>query len=314
MPEDSIDVDADVIEPAAPAEEKPAEIDADESEAEADGPKSLDEPETEETDDGEGDGEDGEDDEAVEMREFDFGGNKLAVPKDSVPPELADKIDEFTKGTWSDYTRKAQANAETAKALQARESAVAKLTTLNGETLQTYTKGLQLRSEIEQLSQVDLNEMWQSNPDQARRVSDALAHKQAEFQNVVAIVGQHEQALDAAQQSEIVRRSEEGKAVLNSYVKDFSKKIAPDVVDYVVQDGMPKAEAEKWALNPTMAKYAHKAMLYDRMQATASKPKPNQSPATPLKAIKTKGAATGSRTSPDNMSVEQMRKHLGIAS
>jgi hypothetical protein len=156
--------------------------------------------------------EEAEESDDAELIEFNFGGNKLEVPKGSLPEELEAKVQEFANNTWSDYTKGKQAIADLAKTIAADREAVAKLTTLNGEALQTYSHGLQLRQEIEQLSQVDLQFEWQSNPDRARQISDTLANKQAEFQNIIGLVGQQEQALDAAQQEDLVRRSDEGQA------------------------------------------------------------------------------------------------------
>lgn len=275
-----------------------------------DGPKELveeatDEDQTDDADDSEGD------EDAVEMRVYDFGGNKMEIPKDAVPPELAEKIEDFTKGTWAKFTKDQQANVEKAKALSTQESAVAKIINLNGQALQTYSRGLQLRTEIEQLEKVDFDELWQSDPDQARRVSDLKSSKQAEFQNIVDQVGRHDRALSEAQQSEVARRSDEGKAVLDRRFKDFSTEKAPEVVKYVVEKyGMSQDDADQWAMNPSVTEMAYKAMLYDRMQAAKPTKKPTQ--AKPVTAMKAKGGTSGSHD-PDKMSMDQLAKHLELA-
>lgn len=257
--------------------------------------------------DGEGD-EDGEQQETAEEIEFDFGGNKLKVPKGSIPEEVAEQLDKFTKGTWSDYTRKSQEIAETKKSLEARAGAVEKLVNLNGEALQTYSRGLQLRGELEQLQSIDLNALWQSDPDRARRVSDTLAQKQAEFQSIVSKVAQTEQQLTQTQQAEMARLADEGKQYMERRIKGWSEKV-PDVIDYVVKNyGMTKEEAETWPLNPKTAEMAWKAMQFDRMQAQAKpKPAPKAAPAAPVKPMKAKGAATAQKD-PDKMSVEEWVK------
>jgi hypothetical protein len=158
-----------------------------------------------------------------------------------------------------------------------------------------------------------VNELWQSNPDQARRVSDTLASKQADFQNIVAQVGEQEYALSEAQQSEIARRGEVGEAELNRYAKDFTTNVAAEVVKYAIEDGkFSPEEAAKWRQNPVVTKWAHKAMLYDRMQAKAKKPSSKPTQAKPVPAMRAKGAGTGSRD-PDNMSMSQLKKHLSLA-
>lgn len=258
-----------------------------------------------------------------EFDEFDFGGNKLQLPKGSVPDELRTKIDEFTKGTWGDYTRKSQEHAERSKAVEARERAVEKIVSLNGEALQTYSQGLQLKAEIEQLSQIDVNALWQSDPDRARRISDTLARKQAQFQQVVQQVSQKETEMSKAQAEELSRRKEEGKAVIERRVKGFTEKL-PEVLDYVVEHhGMDRKEAEEnWSLNPSFAVMAYKAMRFDRMQQAQKKtPAPKTPPAQPMKPVANKGgrASLDLVKDADKMSVdewtrkrnEQLRKKQG---
>lgn len=247
-------------------------------------------------------GEEAAEEEEAPNVEFNFGGNKLEVPKGALPAELEAKVQEFSDNIWSDYTKGKQANADEAKQVATEREAVAKLTTLNGEALQTYSRGLQVRQEIEQLSQVDTNALWQSNPDQARQVSDRLASKQAELQNIISQVGQQEAALDEAQQADLVRRTDEGKALLDRRFKDFSTEKAPEVVKYAVEKGMEQAEAEKWALNPRVTEMAYKAMMYDRMQATPKKAKAAPKPAKPVTAPKAPGRASKPKSEiPTNM-------------
>ena len=256
--------------------------------------------------------EEAEESDDAELIEFNFGGNKLEVPKGSLPEELEAKVQEFANNTWSDYTKGKQAIADEAKQIASDREAVAKLTTLNGEALQTYSHGLQLRQEIEQLSQVDLQFEWQSNPDRARQISDTLANKQAEFQNIIGLVGQQEQALDAAQQEDLVRRSDAGKQMLDRRIKDFSTENAPEVVKYAVEKGMSKEQAEQWQMNPLVTEMAYKSMLYDRMQAAPKKAKVTPAQAKPLKAMKASGNGTGPKKADNDLSYEELGKVLGI--
>lgn len=246
----------------------------------------------EEAEESEEEAEDTEGDEEPEVDSFDFGGNKLELPKGSVPDELREKIEDFTKGIWGDYTRKSQDVAERSKSIEAREQAVEKLSNLNGEALNLYSKGLALRSELEQLSQVDLNAMWQSDPDQARRISDRVSQKQAEFNSIVSQVNQKESELTSEQQAELARRRDEGRQVVEKRIKGASEKI-PEIVGYMVENyGLDRKEAEdNWPLNPTFTEVAYKAMLYDRMKSQTKPKKPAPKQAQPVKPMKAKGTA-----------------------
>lgn len=248
--------------------------------------------------------------EQVEEIEFDFGGNKFKVPKGSIPDEIADQLDKFTKGTWSDYTRKSQEVAEVRKSVEARAQAVAKLESINGEVLNTYSKGLQIKAEIEQLRGIDVDALWQSNPDQARRVSDLMAQKSAEFNATVNKVAQLETGLTQAQEAEAARRAQEGEAVLERRIKGFSQKV-PEIIEYVAQSyGIDKDHAAKvWRQDPASAEMAYKAMMFDRMQSAGKKPAPvPPKSAVPVTAMKAKGASPASNLNLSDPA--QMAKYL----
>ena len=320
-----------VSDPASYAAEAPVATEKEE------GPKSLEDlepsPESDSADEVEAAGEEGEgeseeevdvsaddDSEAteetsVDMLEFDFGGDKFQVEKGEIAPELAGRLQEFVDGTWKDYQHKSQANAVASKSLKTQGEALEKMVGLNGEALQTYSKGLQLRSDIEELQSVDIASLWHSDPDKARRVSDLLSSKKSEFSGIVTQVGHHEAALDEAHRTETVRRSEEGVVAINKAIPGFTEKHAPDVVKYAVEKyGMAKSEADNWAMNPSVTQMAFKAMMYDRMQAKKPHKGVANKPAqvAPIRPMKSKGSASSGSQNPDKMSMGQLSKHLGI--
>ena len=285
------------VEPEAPEAEDV------ETEAEA-----VEAPETEEADTDEPDLDEAEDeaeqddDEEPEEDELEYGGNKFRIPKGALPEDVKAKLDQFLKGSNADYTRKTQEVAEQRKQVEARASAVEQLSGMSDELLVEFSKGRHLRDEIEQLQGVDLNDLWQSNPDQARRVSDALSAKQAEFQKTIAKINETEGQLKQTQAAEVARVAERGKVEVEKYVKGFSERV-PDVVAYVADNyGIPKEVAERdWPLNPATAAMAYKAMKYDQMQAKAAR-KPTAAKAAPLKPIKGKGG--GAKPDPDKQSID----------
>lgn len=293
------------------------EVEADAEEVEAQEPEAEEveaQPEGEDNDAEAPEDDDAEDEEPeIEEIEFNFNGEKLRVPKGSIPDDLATKVDEFVRGAESNTTRKFQELAEKSKAVEAREQAAEKLLSLNNDTLETYSRGLQVKQEIEQLSQVDLSALWQSNPDEARRVSDRISQKQAEFQRIVSDVSHKEAELTQAQQAEIARRKEEGEAAIEKQMKGFKTEKLPAVIKYATETlGIDAKSAEAdWALNPAMTLAVHKAMLYDQMQTTAKKANPKPTPAKP---IKTQKGGTGAKAQKDvsAMSAAEMAKHLGL--
>jgi len=292
-------VDAEADPEANDAVEAPEAEDNDAADVEAgeqDTDTDVDDPE-----DGEGDAED--EDEEIE---FDFGGNKMTVPKGKIPEELATKVQTFSKEIWADYTRKSQELGERSKSVEARESAVERMTGLNDEALSIYSRGLQLQEELKRIDSVDLNGLWQSAPDRARQISDARSARQAELQNIVSKLSAKEQELSQAQEAEVSRRLEEGRARVARSVKNFDEKA---LVEYAVSRGMPERDAKQWPVNPLIAEMAWESMMYRRMQAQAGKKKPAtvKAPAAdtkPVKPMPSKGQAKASRD-PDKLSMEQ---------
>jgi hypothetical protein len=242
--------------------------------------------------------------EEPEIEEFDFGGDKLQLPKGSVPDELRDRIESFTKGTWADYTRKSQEVSEKTKVIEAREQAVEKLSNLNGEALHLYGKGVSIQDELAQLQRIDVTELWQSDPDQARQVSDMISTKQAELNRIVAEVNRKDGEITQAQREEETRRREAGKADVARRIKGFSE---DTLVEYAIKSGIPEKDARDWSLNPVVTEMAWKAMQFDRMQE-APKPKPKN--VQPMKPIGGSGGKAAKDIS--SMTPGEMARHLGL--
>ena len=169
---------------------------------------------------------------------------------------------------------------------------------------------MQIKSEIERLSQIDLNGLWQSNPDQARRVSDELNRLNGEFQRIPHETSKKESEAAEARRKFTEERIAEGRQIVESKVKGFNES---EVMEYVTKTyGMTEDQAKTWPLNPLTAIMAHKAMLYDRMKAT-TKPKPAQKPAPQVKpTTPVKGNGGTGRKDPSSMSVSEMKRHLGL--
>jgi len=247
-------------------------------------------------------------DAATKMHEFSFGESKVSIPADGLTKEIADEIQVFSDGVQSDYAKGKQQIEDGRASLGLQEKALHNLSNLNDTTLNTYSQGLRLKEDIQQLSQVDMNALWQSNPDQARQVSDVLGKKQSELQAVISQIVQQEQELSHAQQEEVQRRHGEGVAILDRKYKNFSTEQSPKLIKYAVSKGMNSTEAGNWALNPIMAEMAYKAMLYEDMQnKMKNKPKPKQV-TSPVKSAKTKGSSIPGVKNLDKMSMDEYAK------
>lgn len=259
----------------------------------------------------ENDGGDGEQPEEVEI---DFAGRKERFRLDGQVKDVAEKVQNFVKSVQGDYTRKTQEIAETAKSLKTREENVQRLASLNGEALAEYSKGVSIRAELAELEKIDLSALWQSDPDQARRVSDAVSQRRAAFQQTVSRLNAVETQARQAEEAEMGRKRAEARAEIEKVAPGFEREV-PEIAEYVERAyGIPKDHALKvWDLDPATALMARKAMLYDRMQKASSKAT-QAAPAKeakPVPATAAKGGAQGP-SNPQNMTTAQMAQYLGL--
>lgn len=245
----------------------PVETEAPEAEAEAEAPE---QPEAEEV---EGD------EEAPEEVEYDLGGGqRLKVAANASAKEVFDVAQKAFKDVEASFTRKNQDVAEKAKSLEARERAVERLSTLNDKVLDEFSRGRAVQRELEQLGKIDLNALWQSKPDQARRVSDAISQRQAQLNAIVQSVSRIESELSTEQAQERARRLEEGKREVARRIPNADQ-VIDRVIEYAISKGLPKEAASDWPANPLFTEMAWKAWMFDEAQAKAqkaAKPKPQQ--------------------------------------
>lgn len=248
-----------------------------------------------------------DDEEPEEMYEMNFGSEKLSVPKSQLPEEVAQKLQSYADGIEASSTKKFMAIAEERKEIEAQRKTYEKLSQLNGEALSLFGQGQAIAQEVAALEREDLNALWQSNPDEARRKSDLLNQRRAQKEQYLYALAQYDQAMKQEEDAETARRMERGKELVDEAIPGFSTKEAQRVIDYAVKKGVPKEEAEKWPLNPYAAITSYQAMLYEEMQAKA-KTQSKKKPVQPVKPSGSKGGGPKKDPSRQAMSTEDYIK------
>lgn len=227
-----------------------------------------------------------------EKLEFDFGGNKKQFSKTATVAEVAEDLESFTKGLWSDYTKRSQDLAAEKEVLAASHATMQKLRSMNEETQNAYAEGLAVRSRIQQLQSIDLNALWQADPDSARQVSDELSRANTQFQQIVSKVSQLENNVAQSEAQMLHQAAERGKQLVFKAIPDFEKNVS-SLKEYAVSTGVSPKDADNWAINPVAAIAMYKAMKYDEMMAkTAKATAPKLPVATPIVPIKPSGSST----------------------
>ena len=248
-------------------------------------PESIPEPGTDEAEqaddqqpeEGEEEGKTEEEPEAeYEEIEFDFGGKKLAIGKNDNVEAVAGQLQDYAKSLEAGFTQKTQAVAEQRKSLETQTKAIQELSQLNEEAFNLYSKANAHQNEIAKFDQPNWQELWSTDPDKARELSDQRQFLQSELQNYQTAFQQKTQAMNQEQSTQRDRFMDEGRKQMENKIKGYESKAA-EVVNYVVETyGIPRERAEEWPLNPAGAEMAYKAMMFDKMQSTmntAKKPK-----------------------------------------
>ena len=249
--------------------------------------------------------------EAKPKLEIDFAGTKFEYKEGEMSSEMAERVQETIKGFEGAQTRKSQELAEMRKTVEEAQASVDRIQGLDGQALQLFTNGQQLKQEIARIEQMDLQALRQSNPDQARFLSDDLSTYKAQLAQVTNEVDRLETASSEARKVEMDRVMSEGEKEVLKLDPDFMKS-ETEVIEYVTKEfGMTEEQAKTWRLNPATAVMAKQAMLYGKLQErikakkSAKIPKP-----TPTKPVKGKGAAA--KTDFSRMSASERKAYLGL--
>jgi hypothetical protein len=260
--------------------------------------------ETETNDDGE--------EVASEEFELDVGGNKHKFPKGTPIEAALDIVQQYQKGLEGSLQKKSQEVAAQAKRIVEAEKVAMRLQSLGFEKAADLSRGQELANYVAQYEtpqgQQYLNELWRSNPDQARQTSDQLAAARREFQVIESRLAQYGQHLNDAERQAVEVRAREGEAVVAKAVKGWSPQVESAVVDYAVKTyGIPDTDAKNWRLNPVATVAMWKAMEFDKLQAKArqaAKPAPTPPPQAPIGTPK--GTRSASKPAdPDKMSMDE---------
>lgn len=236
---------------------------------------------------------------ATEEFELDVAGTKHKFPKGTPIEQALEKVQAYSKGLEAELTRKSQAVAEKTKAVLEAEKVVQRLQTLGFEKAKDIARGQQLAEFVSSYDTPQgaqyLQQLWQSNPDQARQLSDSLTAARSEFQQIEARVRQYGEELNRAEGERAKAAMAQTEQVVAKAIKGWSPQTEAKIVEYAVKNGADPQEAKDWRrANPATVLAVYKAMLWDEMQAkaaTATKTAPAPAPATPIAAPKAKAAS-----------------------
>lgn len=237
--------------------------------------------------------------------EINLGGNKEMA---RVPKALAERLNAYTASLQTEFQRQQEEAAASRKSLTERSTQIDAITNLDAKGGALLGQSQELQREYDRLRGVDMDALWQSNPDDARQISDRISRVQAAFMDATTQLGQHQAQRNASladyTAQEIARIEQAGRAQVIKNIPAFDAKAEADLVAFAVSDGVSAEDAKAWARNPIATKWAYEAMQFRRMHERAAKAAaPTPPPATPSAPIRPKAAP--SAKNPETMSMEE---------
>lgn len=219
-------------------------------------------------------GEDADATKEPEEVEIDFGGNKRAFKKNATVAEIHGELQDYAKSLYSDYISKTQQAAEIRKRAEQQAQDLEVLGSVSQEYHITLGRAMTAQQELNRLRQIDLNALWNANPDQARRVSDMLRQKEVEVMGYGDALQAAELKVTKSKQELVERTKAEGKARIEKVIPEFSTRHLSAVVDYISSNySITKEDAlDQWAASPDVTVMAWKAMQYDKAAKAAKRP------------------------------------------
>ncbi len=240
------------------------------------------------------DNDEGLDDSGEQSEEFidvERGGKTYKVPK-ALEGEFL---------MQADYTRKRQADAETAKGLESREAEINKLAEATEAELdaRAQLKGINQNLEYySKFTQADWDAAHDSDPmgtDKAWRAFEFLRHQKADLEATVSKT-QNERTEKSA--ADLAKRVQETTAFAQKEIPGFKPELTDKLVKLAIDNGVPEATLKaNWS--PTFYKLLHLAHLgQETLTRQAAAPKVVAKPAAEIAPLQTVAAKSQTASRP----------------
>lgn len=255
-------------------------------------------------------GDESEEDQTAEgeLEEVDVDGTKYAVPK-----ALKDRI-----MMHADYTKKTQTLAAQREAYEADQRSFQQATESHKKSQEHFqahvvevARLVQIDEELAKYDKLDWETIRRDDPLRAQELRFQRDDLKEARNGLAYKVTEDLKAAQAAQQIESAKRAEESLKVINRDIPGWSEKLAQDLTEYGVANGLTKDQLRQIHFsNPGAVKFLHKAWQFDQLKAkqraSTVKPAPTASPVTQVGARR----APASNEPRDTDSVEVWNKKM----
>lgn len=205
--------------------------------------------------------------------------------------ELEVELDELLQGysRTADYTRKTQEAAELKRQAEAERE---RFVQFNREQAQAYQAVAGIDAQLQQYSQVNWQQLSDSDPVQAQKLWIQYQQLKDQRQNVAGRLAQIEQAKALEQQQAIARQVEEGHRVLQREIPNWSGEAAKQVQAHLQKAYGYRAEELSSVYDHRLALALYDSMLGYQARTKARVTQPPE-PAKPVP--KVSGTSSGPR-------------------
>lgn len=246
-----------------------------------------------------------------EFDDFEHDGKAYKVPKALVPHLMRDK----------DYTQKRQADADKARALEAREAEIEARSKATDDELDARAQLKHVTSEIARLEKFDWQAYQQARRSDPMRADEAWNYKQHLAAQKAGLEGKvsHAQKLRTeAAQSALTKRIQdtlaEAPKIIPGWKPETANKTIGELVEFAASVGIPEQVVkDNWS--PQLLTLLHRARVGDQLlkkQVSAPKPPP-PAPLTTVTGGRSAGSVNLAETDDMEAYVAARRKGVGGA-
>lgn len=207
---------------------------------------------------------------AEEDEEIEIGDRKVALPKSLAATLKSERM------MNADYTQKTQAVAEERRQVAAEREQNQRQVRDQQQYMQEMAAVVAVDQQLAQYNALDWNALIESDPVRAMQLQQQQKALEGRRATAIQSLTQKQQQFALDKQHSFAKQVQDAADYMKREIPGFSPERSNTLQQYAVKDGMP-AEAVTKAIvkNPVIAKWMHKAELYDKLLSKqAQKPPP----------------------------------------
>lgn len=230
-----------------------------------------------------------------DLVEIELNGKKYAVPAELKDGYLMQ----------ADYTRKSQANAELARALDARKAEVEAQFNVSEEVLQARAALMVHDNQLEQFKNTNWQQFENDDPVGAMSAWRQFQQLKETRGNIAAYLHEQQTTRSAKAEQETANRMRETREFAESKIPGWTPEVDAKITEFALSHLGQTVDTLKAAYSPNVYKTLHLAWLgHQSLIKQQATPKPSAPNIQPLRTVSAKASAPVSKA-PEDMSMDE---------